>query len=184
VPKRPPKATKPKKKTSSVRPRDDGRRGVRTTEAEHHVRLRILEEMMASCVPWHAIVADLTVRFDVSAPTVHTWSLEIRNRWAKEEEELRPQRKSMYRARLDALYARAWREGDLLIATQVAKLQGQLDGLLSQTTRLQVSGQVDVAALTPDQRRREIEALLERRRLAAPRPAMIEAQASEKGAST
>jgi hypothetical protein len=144
------------------------------------MRLRILEEMMASCVPWLAIVEDLTKRFDVGPPTIHKWSKEIRDRWESEEVEQRPQRKAIYRARLDALYSRAWREGDLLICVQTAKLQGLLDGL-NAPIRVQHSGVVEVAALTPDQRRKEIELLLERRRLAAPKPRMIEAQASEKG---
>lgn len=180
MPKKASQNTKGKRKTSSIRPRDDGKRGVRCTEAEHAMRLRILEEMMASCVPWQAIVEDLTQRFDVGQPTIHKWSKEIRDRWEVEEAELRPQRKAMYRARLDALYSRAWRQGDLDICVKVAKLHGDLDGL-NAPIRVQHSGVVEVAALTPDQRRKEIEALLERRRLAAPRPRMIEAQASEKG---
>lgn len=175
------KSGKMKRKTPpSQRARADGKRGVRSTEVEHAQRLRVLEDMLASCMPWNAILEDLTGRFDVGEPTVYKWATEIRDRWAREEEVLRPQRKAVYRARLDALYRRSWVEGDLLICVQVAKLQAGLDGL-NAPTRLQISGRVEVSALTPEQRRKEIDALLERRRLAAAaakRP-MIEAKATE-----
>lgn len=138
----------------------------RKPAAVKHNNMRILEDMIASCMPWGRVLEECARLFDVSETTVYEWSREIHRRWEEAASRENPHRRAIYRARLDALYHRAWEMADLNVCEKVAKLQAKLDGL-DAPVKIQLSGVVAVAALTPQQRRAEIDEMLERRRLAA-----------------
>lgn len=120
---------------------------------------------MAQAVPFLEIVAACQAKFAVCEATVARYCTAVRKRWAEEEEEFRPER----RAELRAMIRDAWRmarqnnQGMALAALTRALMR--FDGLESPAkVEVSVNGQVDVRALTPSERREEIDRLIALRR--------------------
>lgn len=134
------------------------------------------EELMVQGMPWSAITAILITEGHVAETndrSAEAWRREVMKRWAAEDAELRPARKDLWRARLEGQYRdvrerAAECESPAMYAmlndsaTKIAKLAIQLDGL-QEPKRVHVTGDVDVADLSPAERDKEIEALWERR---------------------
>lgn len=150
-----------------------------------------VEELMASAMPWSKIVKVLADEgLTKHRETAKEWRDKVLARWAEEEDEARPHRKNIWRARLEQLYyelhSRAIaskNEGAAVklfqVALQAADACIALDGV-SAPIQIQHGGTVgvDVRAMQPHEREREIEALLERRRLAQARPILPAGEAS------
>lgn len=115
-----------------------------------------------------------------SEATVRAWRAEVFARWAKEDVELRPARRDMMRQQLMMLFRSNYqasldtqgKPGTTMAAvlsraecTKIAKLSCQLDGLLAPTV-VKVDGAVDPLAMSPSERRAEIDELLAKREAA------------------
>jgi hypothetical protein len=151
--------------TTKTKGKGRKKKGVAGNKASRSHHLRVVEDMLAAGYPMPAVVTACVEEFGCVEKTVYVWAREVEDRWQEMEDVERPKRRARHRARLDALYRRAWDEGDLLVCVQAAKLQAAIDGL-NAPTKLEVSGSVSVMALTTEQRRAEIAKLLERRQAA------------------
>lgn len=150
-----------------------------------------VEELMAEATPWAKIVKILAQEgLTQHRETAKEWRDKVLARWAQEEDEARPHRKNIWRARLEQLYyelhtkALATKNEAAAVklfqvALQAADACIALDGV-SSPIQVQHGGTVgvDVRAQLPIEREREIEALLERRRLAQARPILPAGEAS------
>lgn len=147
-----------------------------------------VEELMVQAIPWAEIRQILIDEGHLSelSPNpgpAESWRREVQKRWNAEDAELRPARKDLWRARLEGQYRDVRKRAAdcdspamyaMLndSATKIAKLAIQLDGL-QEPKRVHVTGETDVADLSPRERQQEIDALLakkaewERRRASA-----------------
>lgn len=128
---------------------------------------------MVQAIPWAEIKATLISEgFLAQAETgaAESWRREVQKRWAAEDAETRPARKDLWRARLEAQYRdtrqrAAECESPAMYAmlndsaTKIAKLAIQMDGL-QDPKRVHITGETDVADLSPRERQQEIDALL------------------------
>lgn len=111
-----------------------------------------------------------------SEETARKWRGEVQRRWAAEDAEARPARKDAWRLRMDALYRSLLEKADraksefaaaqyIGEAIKVAKLAIVMDGL-HQPIKIEHSGSVEVMAMTPLEREKEIAELLAKREAA------------------
>lgn len=133
---------------------------------------------MVQAIPWAEIRAILIDEGHLSESSpvpgaAESWRREVQKRWNAEDAELRPARKDLWRARLEGQYRDVRKRAAdcdspamyaMLndSATKIAKLAIQLDGL-QEPKRVTITGEVDVAELSPTERDKEIEALLDKR---------------------
>lgn len=149
-----------------------------------------VEELMAAATPWGKIVKILAdEELTQSRDVAKEWRDKVLARWKVEEDEARPHRKNIWRQRLETmfyeLHSRAVSTKNDMAAVKffgealrAADACIALDGV-SSPIQVQHGGTVGVAvdAMAPIERQREIEELLERRRLAQARP-ILAAEAS------
>jgi len=102
----------------------------------------------------------LAVAHDVTIRTVARYFRMIRERWAKEESELRPARREEFRAMVKANFAMAFATENAGAGAATLRLLARLDGLEA-PLEVKINGGLDVRALSPKERRDEIERLLE-----------------------
>lgn len=138
-----------------------------------------VEELMAAATPWGKICKilheeGLTTHREVAKE----WRDRVLERWRIEEDEARPHRKAIWRNRLETLFyevrgrAMATKNESAAVklfetALRAADACIALDGVAA-PIQIQHGGQVGVSveAMQPIERQREIEDLLERRRIA------------------
>jgi len=142
---------------------DDHKRGRRPPAAVHEVHLQIVEDMIVASTPWPIILETCMDRFDVEEVTVRKWAQEAHRRIAAAGEERRPYARAIYQAKLEAAQYRFASDG--LTYVNLLKLEAKLHGL-DQPIKVDVTGRVSVAAMTPEARKAEIEDLMRRRDLA------------------
>ncbi len=150
--------------------------GIRRTEYEYEMTLSRVEDLMVQAYPWKQIVAIMVSEgYTDSEKSVRNWRAEIQRRWAQEEQEMRPARKDLWRARLDQQYravleraAQAQSDHAFSMlhaeATRIAKVAIDMDGLTAPIAVHHES--VDIASMSPLDREREIAALLAKREAA------------------
>ena len=155
--------------------------------AQDHLMLNLIEELAAIAVPYDRLVRMVQkakreslaiangadpdgLEFDrvvketkltgASERTIQRYLKQIRDRWATEEVELRPKRREMLRQKLQATFLKAYAEGgpSLGAAVRCLQVEAKMDGLEA-PTRVEVSGQIDVLAMSPMERTQRIEQL-------------------------
>lgn len=151
--------------------------GIRPPAYEYELAIARTEDLMVQAYPWPTIVAMLVSEGYTDSPdTAKKWRAEITRRWANEELELRPARKDLWRSRLEAQYrqvlsrALATKSDHAYAAlqaeaTRIAKVAIVIDGLQA-PIMVHHEGQIDIAAMSPVEREREIAALLAKREAA------------------
>lgn len=151
--------------------------GIRPPDYEYELAISRTEDLMVQAFPWKRIVAMLSEEgYTESEETARKWRREVLRRWAAEDAEMRPARKDLWRARLDAQYrtllekaAEVKSEYAFAMlhaeATRIAKVAIVMDGLTAPVV-VKHEGQIDVAAMSPMEREREIAALLAKREAA------------------
>lgn len=107
-----------------------------------------------------AILHGLTIR------TVERYFRLVRERWATEEASQRPARREQFRAMVMANFALAHATANPMAGAATLRVLAKLDGLEA-PSELKITGGIDIRALSPRERRDEIERLLEIRSKAA-----------------
>lgn len=136
-----------------------------------------VEDLMIQAVPWSRVLAILSEEnLTEDRDKANAWRREVFKRWQEEDKELRPARKDMWRARLDALYGDLLKKAALAAgatqamlfaeAIKVAKISIVMDGLAGPQLMRRDHGYVDPAALSPIEREKEIKELLAKREAA------------------
>lgn len=155
---------------------DAPRGGDRPPAYIYEMALARIEDLMRQAMPWSKVIATMSTEgYTDSEGTMRTWRREVMRRWAAEEAELRPARKDLWRARLEGIYngllerveaatgyTQAALYGELI---KLSKLAIQLDGAQAPVV-VRHEGRVDVAAMTPPEREREIAELIAKRNAA------------------
>lgn len=154
------------------------RGGIRPPDYVYEMNIGRTEDLMLQAYSWRDIFARLvTEGLTDSEDTAKNWRAEVMRRWAVEDAEMRPARKDAWRARLEKLYrellekaadpkqsstAMAILYGE---AIKVMKIAIVMDGLTA-PVKVEHSGRVDVQAMGPLEREKEIAALLAKREAA------------------
>ena len=147
------------------------KKGVRPSDAVYEMALATLEDMLLQRIAWPRIVARLIEGgYTTSEHTIKDWRKEIRRRWAVQDAEEKPHRRDEHRELLKTLYHQSFATGDYRCAEKVARQLMILDGL-NVPQQINLSGAVDVNAMTPQQRDAEIDQLLKKRQEAKERAA-------------
>jgi hypothetical protein len=107
----------------------------------------------------------LALAHDVTFRTVARYFRLIRERWASEEIDLRPARRAEFRAMVKANFALAYATDNASAGASTLRLLARLDGLEA-PMEIKLTGSVDVRALSPMERKDEIERLLALRKKA------------------
>lgn len=148
--------------------------GVRLPDYLRENHLARLESLMVEAMPWPRIVAILKDEgLCETDSTARAWRAEIHKRWATEDVAMRPARKDLWRARIEAQYCSVLErakqtKSDYAFAmlsaeaTRIAKVGIILDGVASPIVH-KVEGQADIASMSPLERDREIAELIKRR---------------------
>ena len=116
------------------------------------------EDAMVKGVAWQVRDA-LADEQAVAKSTVDKYYRLIREKWATEEEELRPMRRQEFRARVLDTYRLAHQTGNAMAAAATLRVMAKLDGLEA-PAKVEITGSIDVRAMTPLQRQEEIERLI------------------------
>jgi hypothetical protein len=99
---------------------------------------------------------------DVTIRTVERYFRLVRERWATEEIEQRPQRREQFRAMIMANWQLAYVTQNPMAGAATLRVLAKLDGLEA-PSEIKITGAIDVRALSPKERRDKIEELLELR---------------------
>lgn len=105
---------------------------------------------------------ELADEFGVTVRTVERYFRRIRERWATEEEERRPERRQEFRALCMENLRVAWDTRNAMAGAATLRVLAKLDGLEA-PAEIHVSMALDVKAMTPQQRRTEIDRLIRQR---------------------
>ena len=100
--------------------------------------------------------------FSESERTVQRYMARIRKRWAEESAKERPELRAEHRARCLRAFHQARSNGDLRAASSFEVILAKIDGVF-EPVRIEVSGRIAVAALSPMERQHEINELLRRK---------------------
>lgn len=154
--------------------------GIRPPDYVYEMALARVEDLMVQAFTPRDIVAKMIAEeYTDSADTVRAWRTEVARRWSLEDAEMRPARKDLWRSRLEKLYrellekAAAPKQSSTAAAIlygeaiKVAKIAIVMDGLTA-PVKIEHSGTVDVQAMGPLEREKEIELLLAKRNAAKP----------------
>ncbi len=151
-----------------------GKGGIRPPDYVYEMAIgRTYDLMIQGFSPRDVAAKLISEGYTDSLATVGEWRKEVHRRWAIEDAEERPARKDTWRARLEGLYrellekargSKAETAAAILYAEaiKVSKLAIILDGLTA-PVKVEHSGRVDVAAMAPHEREREIAELLRKR---------------------
>lgn len=156
-----------------------GNGGIRPPDYLHEMAIARVEDLMVQALPWKRVLAILSTEGYTESPeTARNWRREVHRRWAAEDAEMRPARKDLWRARLEALYADLLDRASLAAghvqamlfaeAIKVAKVSIVMDGL-TQPVVAAADGKASVLSMSPLDREREIAALLAKREAAMAR---------------
>lgn len=107
-------------------------------------------------------LSELAKDYSLTERTVQRYMRCIRERWMREEEEHRPQRRAEFRAMIRNNLEIAWATANSIGGAATLRLLAKLDGLEA-PCKIEISGAVDVRAMSPLDRQAEIERLLKRR---------------------
>lgn len=107
-------------------------------------------------------LAELAEEYKVTERTIQRYMRSVRERWLKEEEEHRPMRRAEFRAMIRNNLEIAWATGNAMAGAATLRVLAKLDGLEA-PCKLEISGVLDVRAMSPLDRQAEIERLLKRR---------------------
>lgn len=157
---------------------DERKGGIRPPDYVYEMAIGRTEDLMVQAYSWRDIVAKLIAEeYTDSEETAKNWRAEVVRRWAAEDAEMRPARKDAWRARLEKLYRELLAKAEdgktsstaaaimYAEAIKVAKIAIVMDGLTA-PVKIEHSGRVDVQAMGPLEREKEIQALLEKRNAA------------------
>jgi hypothetical protein len=188
--KAPPKSAKVAKRRPPAKRKRQSMRGV-----VREVRMGVLEDLLVQLMPWEDIVAILGEPpprgFGLTEELLESWARVIRQRWRAEADATRAVLKAEHRARVGAVFRRAYQRDNTMadkVALDAEKVLAQIDGVLLPGQVVVNNNTLNIAALTPMQRQQEIDQLLEKRRAALaargakslPSATIIEATAAER----
>lgn len=152
--------------------------GIRPPDYVYEMAIGRTEDLMVQAYNWRDIFARLVSEgYTDSEDTAKEWRKEVARRWAAEDAEQRPARKDVWRSRLEKLYRELLEKADspkmsstaaaILYgeAIKVAKIAIVMDGLTA-PVKIEHSGSVDVHAMGPLEREKEIAELLAKREAA------------------
>ncbi len=149
-------------------PPDDGepdrkRAGKRPSDAIYEMAIGMVEDLLLQRLPWRQIVARLIeAGYARNEETPTKWRAEVRRRWALSDAEERPHRRDEHREMLRQLYHDAYVVQDYRCCEKIANQLMKLDGL-NVPEVVKIEGSISVQAMAPQEREREIDALLARR---------------------
>lgn len=137
--------------------------GLRYDSLVHHVQRRHIDRARES---WARRWGPDAEGFEAdqvkggSERTIQRYMARVRKRWAEESEVERPERRKELRRRAEAIMTKAYLEGgqSLSTAVQCLRVLQKMDGLEA-PQRVEHSGQVDIRAMSPQQRQERIEEL-------------------------
>jgi hypothetical protein len=135
-----------------------------------------------------AMALELAEEFDMAERTIWTYFRRIRERWQKEEVEQRPERRAHFRAMLMQNFRLSMATDNPMAGAATLRVLAKFDGHES-PIEIKVSGALDIKAMSPMERRAEIQRLLAMRaehldgRQAGPAlmPATIDVEGVEDG---
>lgn len=166
------------------------RRGIRPPDYIFEMNIGRTEDLMLQAYSWRDIYARLVDEgLTDSEETAKNWRREVMRRWSVEDAEQRPSRKDAWRGRLELLYRQLLEKaGDSKMsstaaailygeAIKVAKIAIVMDGLTA-PVKVEHSGKLDVQAMGPLEREKEINELLAKRAAATKGPAPKPAKAN------
>jgi len=107
----------------------------------------------------HAVAQALAVEFDMTERTVWRYFRLVRERWATEEEELRPKRREQFRAMVMENFRLAMDDANPMAGAATLRVLAKLDGLEA-PGKLEITTAYDVRSMSPLERQAEIERLL------------------------
>lgn len=151
--------------------------GIRPPDYLRDMALQRTEDLMMQAYTPREIFVKLHAEgYTESENTAKEWRLAVQKRWAQEDAEQRPARKDTWRRRIESQYQKLLEHAELTKselaraayyaeATKLTKLALIMDGLTA-PVKVEHSGTVDVAALQPHEREREIADLLAKREAA------------------
>ena len=102
-----------------------------------------------------------------SSRTIDRYLKSIRERWAKEEIELRPERRQELRQKLQATFLKAYLEGgpSMGAAVRCLAIQAKIDGLEA-PQEINVNQTIDIKSMSPEQRNARLRELYAKRQAA------------------
>jgi hypothetical protein len=138
-----------------------------------HVAVRLddfVEERLAAMDSYGEVVDAGVKKFKCSDRTVMTAIARVRQKWRTAEQSTVEERRAKFRAELEYAWKRALVEGDYRAIAVMAKVRADVEGIKA-PKKVEHGGTVNlrpVAAMSPEERRREIEILLAKRAGAVP----------------
>lgn len=112
---------------------------------DNHRKLHGLDELE---------VVDIPMPKGASSRTIDRIIRRVKDRWAREEVELRGERRQELRQKLQATFLKAYGEGGPAMgaAVRCLQLEAKLNGLEA-PQKIEINGQINIKAMSPDQRR-------------------------------
>lgn len=130
----------------------------------HELNRARMESMLLQQIPWSEIVAEFIGTGAANQEsTLKTWRREIWQRWATDDAELRPHRRDVHREMLRALYHESLKDKAWAVCEKVLKQLMIIDGLQTPDTLNVNHTHVPVEKMSPEEREREIAALVAKR---------------------
>jgi len=122
---------------------------------------KLLEQAELAMVMGQETVAAprLAEEFGVTERTVWRYYKAVRERWATEEAERRPQRREEFRAMIMQNLRVAWAVANPMAGAATLRVLAKLDGLEA-PSEIKITGGLDIKAMSPMERQAEIERLL------------------------
>lgn len=125
-------------------------------QERHHERARETFRKLHGLEEWEP-VSDLQCPMPrgASVRTIARLIARLKERWSREEVEMRPQRRQELRQKIQATFLKAYGEGgpSMGAAVRCLALQAKVDGLEAPQKIEAMVGHVDIKAMSPDQRR-------------------------------
>ena len=147
-----------------------------------------IEELMVIGMSYEALIATVQIRYEeraqqanqeakdrgaecdpgkteVSERTIQRYMKRVKDRWATEEEQERPERRKELRRKLNAVFSKSYMEGgqSLSAAVQCLRIQAKIDGLEA-PQKVEINADINVKLMSPFQRQARIEELWALRR--------------------
>ena len=131
--------------------------------AKRNLKLMVaVEEGLIRGEPSTQLVTRLAAKFKLVERTIWTYVKRVYERWAKEEEELRPMRRAQFRQMVMENFRLSLDSGEPGAGASTLRLLAKLDGLEA-PSKVEITGQLNVKALDPIERRKKIEILMAKR---------------------
>ncbi len=121
--------------------------------------LAAVEEALVRGLGFGRIASQICAEFRVTDRTVCRYISAVRERWMREEEELRPERRAHFRAMLMANFRLSLNSENPTAGAATLRVLAKFDGLEA-PARVVVAGSFDVRAMSPMERQAEIDRLI------------------------